>query len=73
MPGMTGLELARRILNLRPGTPVILTSGFSGGLTDESVRELGIRALIQKPLDYRALAFAVNAALHDVEPPALQN
>ena len=64
MPGMTGLELARRILTLRPSTPVILTSGFSGGLTDETVRELGIQALIHKPLDYKALAIAVDTALH---------
>jgi CheY-like chemotaxis protein len=70
MPGMTGLELARRILSLRPSTPVILTSGFSNGLTEESARELGIRALIQKPLDYKALAYAVDAALRGPEKTA---
>jgi signal transduction histidine kinase len=29
MPGMTGLELARRIMQLRPGLPVIIATGYA--------------------------------------------
>jgi CheY-like chemotaxis protein len=33
MPGMTGLELAKECLRIRPGLPVILCTGFSEMVT----------------------------------------
>lgn len=63
MPVMTGVDLARKVSNLRPGLPIILTSGFSGTLTLEVVQELGIRELLQKPLDYHLLGAAISRAL----------
>ncbi|HKO52773.1 MAG TPA: ATP-binding protein [Polyangiaceae bacterium] len=56
MPGMTGIELARHVLALHPGFPIILASGSSGSLTANEVREMGIRDLISKPVDYETLA-----------------
>ena len=49
MPGMTGVDFARELLRLRPGLPIILTTGYSATLTDQKVRELGIRELLLKP------------------------
>jgi PAS domain S-box-containing protein len=63
MPGLTGLELAGRIHNLRPKTPIIVASGYIGNHTDESVRAQGVQLLLHKPLDFRALAVAIAQVL----------
>ena len=63
MPRMTGVELARRVMQLRPGLPVLLMSGFAGTLTGERARALGICGLLTKPIDLPTLAAAVRATL----------
>jgi PAS domain S-box-containing protein len=55
MPGLTGLELARELLSLRPGLPVILYSGYADALTDAQVRAVGVAALLPKPVEPAAL------------------
>lgn len=69
MPSMTGTDLARNVLSLRPKFPIVLTSGYTGGLSEGFIRELGIRELVLKPLDYQALAHAINRALRDDRQP----
>jgi len=49
MPGTTGLELARQLLEIRPNVPILLVTGFSGTLTHEMVQQRGIRDLLLKP------------------------
>ncbi|MGC4095443.1 MAG: ATP-binding protein [Polyangiaceae bacterium] len=63
MPRLNGIELARRVLGLRPGLPVILLSGFSGKWTPERVAAEGIHEIIEKPVTMAALASAVERAL----------
>jgi len=63
MPRMTGIELARRILRVRPGLPILLTSGYPGQLNDDSLRELGVRGLLLKPVDHDALLTGIQRAL----------
>ena len=46
MPGMTGEELAHRVLAVRPGLPVILTMGFSEGMNESQARRSGIRKVL---------------------------
>ncbi|MDF1501638.1 PAS domain S-box protein [Roseisolibacter sp. H3M3-2] len=69
MPGMSGDRLARELRRLRPTLPVILTTGFSHLITPESVHELGVAALLQKPFGARELVAAVRTAL-DAAPGA---
>jgi len=47
--GMSGLDLATELLRLRPGLPIILTSGYFSPEDTERARLLGIQELIQKP------------------------
>ena len=68
MPRMTGLELARRLLSLRPDLPVILCTGFAYGVTRERVREAGIRELVMKPFRSGDLAEKVRLALDRGSP-----
>jgi CheY-like chemotaxis protein len=50
MPGMTGVDLARRILQLRPGMPIILCTGYSSQISEETAKAAGIKGFAYKPL-----------------------
>jgi len=63
MPGMDGTELARRVRDLRPGLPVILTSGYPAEFVLEHGGSLPDREVIQKPFSARDLVARVRAAL----------
>jgi PAS domain S-box-containing protein len=63
MPEMTGEVLAVKALQLKPGMPVIICSGFSESLTGEHVRALGVKAFLQKPVDPSTLLTAIAKAL----------
>ena len=67
MPKMTGLELSRKILKIRPEIPIILCTGYSLGLTEAMIRKNGIRQMIMKPIISRELASAINELLIDKE------
>ena len=63
MPRMTGIELARRMLGVRPGLPILLTSGFPSQLNEDALRELGVRGLLLKPVDHTTLLSGIQRAL----------
>jgi CheY-like chemotaxis protein len=63
MPQLTGIELAHKMLSLRPDLPIILCSGFGLGLNDASIRALGLRAFLPKPVDQGQLARAVRSGI----------
>jgi len=63
MPEITGLELARSMLALRPDLPIILCTGYSAALSEHEVHSAGIRRFLAKPLDTKMLADAVREVL----------
>ncbi|QTA88346.1 response regulator [Desulfonema magnum] len=56
MPGMTGVELAKKLLDIRPGIPIILSSGAGEIIREEKIRAMGIREYVRKPVEPRDLA-----------------
>jgi len=56
MPGMTGIELAQRLLDTQPDIPIILCTGYHETLSREKVRELGVREYLTKPYSLREIA-----------------
>ena len=56
MPGMTGVDLARRMLQVRPELPIILCTGYSNLVSEESARAIGIREFALKPLTMTSIA-----------------
>jgi len=62
MPGITGMELAREILAIRPDTPIILCTGFSEHATPETIRDTGIKTFLMKPFSRREIAEAIRRA-----------
>jgi PAS domain S-box-containing protein len=63
MPEMTGVELARRILAIRPDMPLILCTGFSHLVDAESARSAGIRGFAMKPLTKMEIARTIRNVL----------
>ncbi|OPZ60836.1 MAG: Blue-light-activated protein [Deltaproteobacteria bacterium ADurb.Bin510] len=62
MPGLTGLELAEALLEIRPGIPIILCSGFSESLSRERLERLGVRLFLPKPV----IATRLTQALREI-------
>lgn len=63
MPGMTGIDLARRILQIRPKLPIILCTGFSNLISEEKARMCGIKGFAMKPLAKKDLATLIRKVL----------
>jgi CheY-like chemotaxis protein len=63
MPGMTGELLARQVMSIRPGFPVILCSGFSYTMNEEKSLAMGLRAYLTKPVSMSDMAKALQIAL----------
>ena len=55
MPHMTGLELARRLREIQPTAPILLYSGYAGGVSEAELAKAGVQALLAKPVDTAAL------------------
>jgi len=63
MPEMTGVELAKEVLGLRPGMPIIMCTGFSYVVDADKAMAAGIKAFAMKPLTKREIARTVREAL----------
>lgn len=66
MPKMTGKELAREILRVRPNVPIILCTGFSDLMTKEEAKTFGISEFVMKPVNMADMAITVRKVLDEV-------
>ncbi|WP_417915792.1 PAS domain-containing protein [Candidatus Electronema sp. JC] len=67
MPGLTGSELAKAALQMRPDLPVILCTGYTAALSERDALALGIRRYAIKPLNTAKLAALVREALDEAK------
>jgi len=65
MPNMTGDRLAIELMKIRPDIPVILCTGYSKKISDESASEMGIKAFVYKPIVKADLAKTVRKVLDE--------
>jgi len=63
MPDLTGIDLAREFLAIRPDFPIILCTGFSETATEETARSAGVKAFLLKPLTIHELTRTVRKVL----------
>ncbi|HEU4416816.1 MAG TPA: PAS domain S-box protein, partial [Candidatus Angelobacter sp.] len=56
MPGMSGSEVARQVLAIRPEIPVVMMSGFVRPEDEKEARRIGVRYVILKPDTIEELA-----------------
>lgn len=73
MPRMTGMELSKAVLALRPDMPIILCTGFSEDVSPEQAMVGGIREFLMKPLVIRQLAESLRRVLDGTGVKASQN
>jgi DNA-binding response OmpR family regulator len=63
LPGMTGIELLKRIRSIIPTTRVIMVSGNTDPVLAREALELGALAYVDKPFDFAYLKRVIAMAL----------
>jgi len=71
MPKLTGEQLARKLMEIKPDIPVILCTGFNETITEEKALAMGIDKFVMKPVVKDELASTIRAVLDN--PKALRN
>jgi PAS domain S-box-containing protein len=66
MPGLSGNELAKQVLALRPRLPVVMTSGYVRQEDRALALASGVRELVMKPNTVDALGHTLHRLLNDV-------
>jgi PAS domain S-box-containing protein len=64
MPGMTGIDLTRRMLQIRPDIPIILCTGYSSIISEEKAKSVGVREFALKPVGKRDIAMLIRKVLN---------
>ncbi|MGE5097820.1 MAG: response regulator [Betaproteobacteria bacterium] len=78
MPGMSGLEVARKVKQSRPWMPVVIITGYGSADNELEAREIGTAGFLRKPLApdviegslYRAIDSAAAQAAEAAVPAA---
>lgn len=65
MPDLSGVELAKAILQIKPDMPIILCSGYSSVVTEKEALAYGIKKYAMKPMNITTLAQIVRDVLDE--------
>ncbi len=65
MPKLTGTELSKELLKVRPDIPIILYSGLMEELPKEKIELTGIRTFLSKPLLIKQLSESIREILDE--------
>jgi len=64
MPGMNGLELAEKVKERRPWTPVVIVTGYGTESDERRAMQAGVSAFLHKPLSPEMIEGSAIEALH---------
>lgn len=67
MPGLSGLELTRRLLAARADVPVVVTSGYVSEENETAARAAGARAVLQKASTVEEMGVLLDRVLRAFE------
>ncbi|MBF0226837.1 MAG: PAS domain S-box protein [Desulfobacterales bacterium] len=67
MPSMTGLELSKKIMQIKPDIPIILTTGFTELITEKEAKDIGIKEFITKPFFQAELSKIIQKVLMNIK------
>jgi signal transduction histidine kinase/ActR/RegA family two-component response regulator len=65
MPNMTGDQLARELISIRPDTPIIICTGFSEWINEGKAAAMGIKGFLSKPIVRSEMAHTVRRILDE--------
>ena len=68
MPGITGIDVARRVLEIRPEIPVLLASGYVRAEDVDLARAIGVREVIWKPTTINEMGELLGRILAKIIP-----
>jgi len=63
MPGLTGAELAREVLKIKPSLPIIMCTGHSDIVSRKKALAMGITQYVFKPIHENELLDAMREIL----------
>jgi signal transduction histidine kinase/ABC-type amino acid transport substrate-binding protein len=63
MPNMSGNILSQKILSIRSDIPIIICSGYSESIDENTAKKLGVQLFLLKPLTTRILAEKIHDLL----------
>ncbi|MBF0519999.1 MAG: response regulator [Nitrospirae bacterium] len=72
MPVMDGLEMVKRIKQLQPDIPIIITTAFSDTQYLMQAISLKVDGYVTKPIDYNDLLDAINRIIHFLTSKTLE-
>jgi signal transduction histidine kinase/DNA-binding response OmpR family regulator len=64
MPGLTGTGLARMLRSHRPDLPIVLVSGYTGGIHAQQAHAAGVSEVLSKPAQSHEMATVLARVLH---------
>ncbi len=64
MPNLTGIDLSKKLLQIRSDIPIILCTGYSEIIDTNKTREAGIREMLMKPFSINNLTTTVQKVLN---------
>jgi YesN/AraC family two-component response regulator len=67
MPNMTGIQLAEKLISIRPDIPIILCTGYSERIGEKKVKAMGVNGFLLKPVDKSEMAKMVRNVLDEVK------
>jgi len=63
MPNLTGDDLAKELIRIKPDIPIIICTGYSARINKEQALAMGIRAFVSKPVLRRDIAKTIREVL----------
>jgi len=67
MPGISGFDLAKKILDQRPDVPIFICTGYNEDIDEKKAMSAGIRRFFYKPIDLTTLVDNINAVCEETK------
>ncbi len=71
MPNMTGDQLAKELISIRPDIPVVICTGFSERISQDRAAAMGVKGFLMKPIVKLEMARMVRKVLDEANNPAV--
>lgn len=64
MPKLTGIQLSKALLNIRPDIPIILATGYSEIINEDNFSSFGVHNFLLKPISSNKLLRTIESVFH---------